>query len=302
LNRNFQTGSGGSTTPAQYLDYVDQLYDIDETVYPILSSFIYEYRPIVEYGQATIHQIVAVSKQFEAPSRFYFSTVTPSQSGAPLMYISPNNTPLNGFGAIGDSSSAFDIYTTFNISVGASGATGCNIDIDGMSYDIPGSIITLLDLSNDLNDNSPFQDWEFNIVRSYQGGTALADEKIIAYKRLYESNEINTIKYTNVYGGKYARSITTNATWNSLDVLYYQRDIKPYTQVYFNYVMSMMPGYKNPIWKITDVKTGEVIFEWLNKYLVYLFTDEGEYNISLELEDTNGNKKTVTKNGLIRVI
>ena len=35
--------------------------------------------------------------------------------------------------------------------------------------------------------------------------------------------------------------------------------------------------------------------------MVYLFTDEGEYDISLELEDTNGNKKTITKNGLIRV-
>ncbi len=35
--------------------------------------------------------------------------------------------------------------------------------------------------------------------------------------------------------------------------------------------------------------------------MVYLFTDEGEDDISLELEDTNGNKKTVSKNGLVRV-
>jgi len=291
LSRNI---SLPSTEKGVYIDYTTQLSALDETTYPILSSFIYEYRPIVEYGATTIHKIVAVSKQFEAPNRFYFNTNE--------AIISPYNTPLNGFGAIGDVTSTFDIYTTDNILSGATGATGGSIEIDGMTYIIPGTITTLLDLSEDLNVNSPFQEWEFNIVRSYQGGTALADEKIIAYKRFYISNEINIIKYNNVYGGEYARSITTNATWNSLDVLYYQRDIKPYTQVYFNYVMSKMPGYKNPVWRITKVETGEVVFDWLNKYMVYLFTEEGEYNISLELEDTNGNKKTVIKNGLIRVL
>ena len=281
-----------------YFDFIDQVYDLDEELYPIASSFIYEYRPIVEYGATTIEQIVAVSKQFEAPKRFYFDGYSCD--------ISNYNTPLNGFGAIGDSSSCFDIYSTLNIQAGATGSTGAtgtgNITIDNMSYNIPNSINNLFDLAEDLNNNSPFEEWEFNIVRSYQGGTALRDEKIIAYKVVYQSDEINIIKYTNVFGTKYARSITTNATWNNLDVLYYQRDINPYTQVYFNYDISMMPGFKNPKWKITNTKTQEIIFEWLNKYMVYLFTEKGEFTISLELEDTNGNKKTVSKNGFIRVL
>tara|TARA_R110000796_G_scaffold44977_4_gene109250 strand:- start:6085 stop:9498 length:3414 start_codon:yes stop_codon:yes gene_type:complete len=276
-----------------YVDFIDQVYDLDETLYPVLSSFLYEYRPIVEFGSATIHQIVAISKAFESPNRFYFSGTE--------CVLSNYNTPLNGFGAIGDSSAGFDIYTTSNIQSGVSGGATATIDIDGMTYIIPDDIITLSSLADDLNINSPFQDWEFNIVQSYQGGTAVQDEKILAYAKFYQTGEINTIKYSNVYGTKYARSVTTNATWNSLDVLYYQRDVKPYTQIYFNYDISNMPGFKNPIWIITKVGTGEVVFTWLNKYMVYLFTDVGEYDISLQLEDTNSNTKTITKNGLIKV-
>ena len=277
-----------------YVDFIDQVYDLDETTYPVLSSFLYEYRPIVEFGATTIHQIVAVSKAFETPNRFYF--------GGTACILSEYNTPLNGFGAIGDSSAGFDIYTTSNIQSGATGGATASIDIDGMSYNIPNNIITLSSLADDLNTNSPFQDWEFNIVQSYQGGTATQDEKILAYAKFYQSGEINTITYSNVYGTKYARSITTNATWNSLDVLYYQRDVKPYTQIYFNYDISNMPGFKNPSWIISKVGTGEVVFTWLNKYMVYLFTEVGEYDISLQLEDTNSNTKTITKNGLIKVI
>ena len=281
-----------------YVDLVQQLSSLDETTYPILSSFIYEYRPIVDYTVATIHQIIAVSKKLEKPKRYFFSS-------SYINDISKYNTPLNGFGAVGDSGSSFDIYGFNNFyAIGGTGATDQSITIDNMSYTIPSSIQTLSALATDLNTNSPFGEWGFNIVQSYQGATAPStynDEKILAFKKTHSSNEINIIKYNKVYGTKYARSITTNATWNSLDILYYQRDVKPFTQIYFNYDISWMPGFKNPKWKITKVGTGEEVFTWLNKYMVYLFTDEGEYNISLELEDTNGNIKTITKNGLIRV-
>jgi len=277
-----------------YVDLVQQLSSLDETTYPILSSFIYEYRPIVDYTVATIHQIIAVSKKLEKPKRYFFSSYY-------INDISNYNTPMNGFGAVGDAGSSFDIYGFDNYFNGTTVADQ-SITIDNISYTIPSSIQTLSALATDLNTNSPFGEWGFNIVQSYQGvGVANNDEKILAFKKILSSDEINIIKYNKVYGTKYARSITTNATWNSLDVLYYQRDVKPFTQIYFNYDISWMPGYKNPKWKITKVGTGEEVFTWLNKYMVYLFTDEGEYNISLELEDTNGNIKTITKNGLIRV-
>ncbi len=288
------TFSRNNNIQNQYHDFIDQIYDLNQEDYPILTSFIYEYRPIVSFGQPTIQQIVAVSKQFDKPKRYFFKSQ--------VCEISSYTTPLNGYGAIGDSSACFDIYGSSLIQ--GYGATSDGIiAIDNISYTIPNSATSLSLLNDDLNNNSPFGEWEFNIVKSYQGATGdLRDEKIIASKINYTGDDIHNIKYSNVFGTKYARSITTNATWTSLDVLYYQRDVKPYTQIYFNYDISKMPGFKNPKWKISKVDTGEVIFEWLNKYMVYLFTDEGEYTISLELEDTNGNKKTIAKNGLVRIV
>ena len=60
-----------------------------------------------------------------------------------------------------------------------------------MSYNIPNNIITLSSLADDLNTNSPFQDWEFNIVQSYQGGTATQDEKIKAVR----STQLHIVMY-----------------------------------------------------------------------------------------------------------
>lgn len=287
-----------------HVDFINQIYDINVDDYPILSSYIYEYRIVTGEGHTdnqifTESQIVAVSKTFEKPKRHFFEIGASGDN----MNISNYNTPLNGFGAVGDYGSAFDIYGFDNFyGIGGTGATDQSIDIDGINYILPSSILTLSELAEDLNVNSPFQDWEFNIVKSYQGATSDdKDEKILAYKRIYTSNDFNVIKYNKVYGTKYARSVTTNATWNSLDVIYYQRDVKKFTQIYFNYDISWMPGFKNPKWKISKVETGEVVFEWLNKYMVYMFIVAGEYTISLELEDTNGNKKSVIKNGLIKV-
>ena len=74
------------------------------------------------------------------------------------------------------------------------------------------------------------------------------------------------------------------------------------SQLYFTYDISEMPGFTNPTWKISDAKTGDLIFEWNNRYMIYLFAEEGEYTVSLELKDTNGNTKTTTKNGIVRVV
>lgn len=280
--------------PNIYVDFIDQVYDIGATAHPVFSTFVYEHRITTNYPGADKNEIVAVSKEFEKPSRFYFKGTNCTTSDF--------NTILNGYGVLGDSPASFDIYSTTNIDT-PSGATG-SIEIDGIDFEIPGTIVTLQDLNTLLNEGSPFFDWEFNIVQAYAGATAgpYLDKFILASKKFHQANDEIVIKYNNVYGTKYARSITTNATWNSLDILYYQTDVKPMSQLYFTYDISQMPGFTDPTWKITNAKTNELVFEWNNKYMVYLFTDEGEYTVSLELKDTNGNTKTVTKNGIVRVL
>ncbi len=64
------------------------------------------------------------------------------------MTISPYNTPLNGYGAVGDSGASFDIYGFDNYyGIGGTGATDQSIDIDGMVYTLKSAIETLSDLA-----------------------------------------------------------------------------------------------------------------------------------------------------------
>jgi PKD repeat protein len=39
-----------------------------------------------------------------------------------------------------------------------------------------------------------------------------------------------------------------------------------------------------------------------NKYFSYMFTKRGNYSVSLDLEDSNGNIRNVTKKEIIKII
>lgn len=291
-----------------YVEFIDKIYKIDKEQYPILSSFIYDIRlqniqdvvdsegnPILTGYNQERRSIVGISKEFEKPGRWLFEITGGS--------ISRTNTVINGYGVLGDSPSSFDIYTTSTIE-----GTPINaiLNVEGIEVTIPVLIDTLDKLVDFLRSSDLNEYWDFNIVKNaYYGNTPdytpYISRYILCSKKEHVSGETLEITMENMWGTTVCRSITTNVSWNSLDVLYYQRDIKPYTQIYFNYDISKLPGFKNPKWKITKVGTNEVIFEWLNKYMVYLFTEPSEYTVSLTLEDTNGNKKIIRKNGFIRV-
>jgi len=276
-----------------YIDFVNEITKLDSDTYPILTSMIWDYTKIRNPQVNEIDTIIAISKEFEKPKRFFFDTSTD-------MTISTYNTPLQGYGALGDAPCGFSIYEVLAV-----GATGdAKISIDEVIYDISVGVNDLSSLVDDLNDNSPFtDDWEFNLVTVALGATGATtyDMKIIAYKKYYEANDTCNVLYKGVLGTRYGRSITTNATWSTLDVLYYQRDVKKATQVFFSYDISKMPGFTNPEWEIVNENTGETAIKYLNKYMSYLFNEPGEYTVTLSLDDTNGNTKVIQKNGLIRV-
>jgi hypothetical protein len=72
------------------------------------------------------------------------------------------------------------------------------------------------------------------------------------------------------------------------------------TWIEFVYDNCRISGKDKPKWTIkntTDPNSSNIYFE--SKYLTYLFKDKGKYAITLELEDTNGNKYTKEKNILI---
>jgi PKD repeat protein len=62
-------------------------------------------------------------------------------------------------------------------------------------------------------------------------------------------------------------------------------------------------GKKNPKWTLS--KEGDPNFEniyYNNKYFSYMFTKRGNYSVSLDLEDSNGNIRNVTKKEIIKII
>jgi hypothetical protein len=64
-----------------------------------------------------------------------------------------------------------------------------------------------------------------------------------------------------------------------------------------------MKGKKNPIWTITreGSNSTENIY-YNNQYFSYLFRDSGDYTISLQLEDTNGNISKIDKKQIIKIV
>ena len=281
------TPSGYSTNP--YIDFIRLVNSLDSEKYPIFTSFIWDYTKLC-YNNILEDTIIGVSKEISVPNRFIFTSDSNVE-------ISEYNTEINGYGAIGDTPAAFYIYEINN-----SINTQSVISIDGISYTIPSIINDLRSLADELNNNSPYvDDWEFNPVIIDDNGTEIL-LKIIASKINYQNNDEVNVSYFQMNGTSFGRSVTTNATWSNIDVLYFQSDIQKGSKVYFSYEMSRMPGYTKPEWEIFDETRSESIIKYKNRFMSYLFTRTGEYTISLSLEDTNGNRKLVKKNGLIKVL
>ena len=280
------------------VDFLNELTKLPEDDYPMINSFVWDYLLIRQSDGTFVPSIVGVSKKFDRPGRY-------TTTGVFNMDASPTTTPINGYGALGDAPTGFsilelDIYSTDR-----------QISIDGVIYNVPDDITNLNELATDLNLNSPFNtEWEFNPVKLFgtydppgpTGTPSTTTAKIICYKKYYSPNDEVNVKYSGIAGTRYGRSITTNVSWSSLDVMYYQKDIKKASQVFFTYDNSKMPGFTNPRWEIYNETKNEVVIKYLNKYMSYLFNEEGEYSVKLTLDDTNGNEKTIQKNGFIKVI
>jgi len=94
--------------------------------------------------------------------------------------------------------------------------------------------------------------------------------------------------------------VASNPTWNTAKFVIDGKTLPRMTWLMFVYDKCKIAGKDKPRWTIkntTDPMSSNIYFE--SKYLTYLFQDKGKYAITLELEDTNGNKYTKEKNILI---
>jgi len=91
-----------------------------------------------------------------------------------------------------------------------------------------------------------------------------------------------------------------NPTYNDIRFLTDAKILPKMTHLTFTYDMSKIPGKDIPEWSLKNIdspNTDDIYFT--GRWFTYLFKRKGRYELSLQLQDTNGNKSKTTKNILI---
>jgi len=93
-----------------------------------------------------------------------------------------------------------------------------------------------------------------------------------------------------------------NPTWNTVKFINDGKVLPRMTWAMFVYDKCQIAGKDRPKWRIrniADPQGNDIYFE--SKYLTYLFKDLGQYEIALELTDSNGNRYSKSRNILVIV-
>jgi len=260
----------------------------------LISKFIYYYDTTFNNDHtALIPNITAMSKEYDVHKRHSISGF--GISCDPFSYIT------NYLGYMGDIPSSFEIWKCPTSLV-----LNPYLIINNNSYLIGST--TLGNLCTELNGATAQQydgikDFTFNLVSGLVGST-ITDIKIQAIAKTTSYPDVFNISYTGgLAGSLYGRSIINNIDWNTIRVLQYSDEVKLLSTINFCYDNCNIKGKKLPVWvlhKENDSIFTDVRYE--NPLFSYMFTIKGLYTISLELTDSNGNIKSITKNGFIKVI
>lgn len=281
---------------------LNQVMTTENREHPYLKDFIYTFNEeyYTESGQLKLKPYIrAISKNTESRRRHKLRYI--GCTGDSKSYNTVN------FGYVGDQPLSFEIYN-----VESTGPTG-SIFIPGMisSYNIGAT--NLYNLFKELNGPTAQADpiinkFTYSLITNYPNnlstsiGSTAYYTKIQAISKSYNAPSIN-IQYDKINGTTFARSLMKNVSWDEIRLLKYNQEIPLCTTVNFTYDNARMPSKKNPTWILR--KEGDSTFEdiyYNNKYFSYMFNQKGSYTLTLELEDTNGNKKSITKKEIIKII
>lgn len=206
-----------------------------------------------------------------------------------------------------------DLYHLWWDSSNVTGDTPANFDITQI---VPGQNLYLEDSIHTFGlDVSSFQDAADELNSSQDKNISKYIYNVLYNAQLEQQYIHASCKYFGEYGdfkiGVYGdtdsvivenvnNSKNSNFTWNDTHILQDGKILPKGVFLTFVYDKCKIPGKTNPSWKIvntSDPNFQDIYFK--GKYLTYLFQVGGNYSIYLELEDTNGNKKHITKNTLI---
>jgi hypothetical protein len=272
----------------------------------IFKDFIYYYNEEYDSNNDLVPYVKAASVGFDKYGRHRMSYI--NLVGELLSY------DTQYFGYLGDIPTHFEIYEIPSGSTGATFSVQYNEGATS-SYEYVIGATSLKDLVKELNGATAqalpvIGDFVYNMVYGapdWSGGPGpffYTEVKIQGVaKRFVEPQSITTTYGPGVKGTWLGRSLIKNPSWNDIRILKYQQELPILTSVNFTYDSSKMVGKTNFTWLLQ--KDDDISFEdiyYNNPYFSYMFTLRGSYSLSLTIEDSNGNKKTIKKQEIIKIV
>ena len=166
----------------------------------------------------------------------------------------------------------------------------------------PNDILAWQDIADELNDSTDeiISKFVYNIVVQDTNSDGTADTVLYIAgvgKNYSKTNDFDSVSLVpGVVGGE-VKQVTYNPTYDEVDIFSEWREVNRSTHITFCTEISKMPGIKLNKWTITNntyPDKSDIYYD--DNVLTYLFKYPGDYTISIEVEDTNGNKNATSKN------
>ena len=305
---NLPMGTTPADTKLRALTTFDALNSINEIDNPIFSDFIYYYNEKYDSSYNLVPYIKAVSKVPDRTGRHrigYSDEFTGDFKSYETVY----------FGYLGDIPTHFEIpyisgtSNSFTITYLTGNVNGAN------TYTYTTGATTLHQLCDELNGPTAqslpvIKDFTYNMVygsSGWSGGTgptSMTDVKIQGVAKAFvEPQSINVTSTPSMMVTAYGRSLIKNPTWDNLRIAKYADEFPILTTMNFTYDNSKIVGKTKAYWVLE--KEGDPAFSniyYNNQYFSYMFNQRGSYSLSLTIIDSNGNKNTIKKPEIIKIV
>ena len=154
----------------------------------------------------------------------------------------------------------------------------------------------------------PERTYSYPLKNSFSGGTASQD---YLYKKwVYEGSDYPPLTINPDYISDtlslqsrvpFSQTLQSAYSYNDTVVSSNQQYVPKSTVVLFNYDKCRIPGKNTPLWTIVEDSTGIVQVMSTSQSLMWNFTKNGTYSVSLSLQDGNGNRNVFEKTSFIVV-
>jgi hypothetical protein len=114
---------------------------------------------------------------------------------------------------------------------------------------------------------------------------------------------LNSVEWRTAEGMRnlYDSAIAGPFTWDDLFVSIKPAKLKKFTTVFFILSNCKIAGKNKFKWSLKDRNSGDIICETIKNELIWTFSYNSIYDLTVTIEDINGNSKSITKNAFITI-